>query len=1248
MVLRRFLFLFILISNCALAQNLALKRAVSWTKSEQNDRAQHASQRPVFKEQSFDASYSSLPFFSESVELNIPGEYSYTVEASIQILAKSPIGSTLNAKRENVPNTIDASVFKARNKMFVTYRFCPFIANSTNGELERVDTFIINLSILKQNKKGDLVSTIKSAVLANGRWFKIAVATTGIYKIPFASLQTIGFETPSKCRIFGNPTGQLPFLNLEQMPHDLKELAIWEFQDAIYFYGVGPDHWSWDKNSGKYEYNNHQFSDQNYYFISDLAGTVKNITTSILETSAANTASTGFDYCIHHELDSLNLIKSGQKWFGEHFDVNTSFAFEFIHQNCLTNQEGIVTISTAARSKAIYTDNFIQVNLNGAQDFARLKHLPVTYSSTNDFASNSVLSTSFLPAKDTTSIILIYSKPDNYSEAWLDYVSLQVRSKLEFTRQPFFFRDSKTVGEGNLTMFEIENILTGCLLWELTDPLDVKQLNYTRNVDLASFVVSTDSLREFVFFDPSGENIQAPEFIGWVENQNLHATGQCDLLIVSASDYNKQAESIAQFHRDNGLTVTIVSPQEIYNEFSSGMPDVTAIRNFVRHLYFSQKPASRIKYLLLFGDGSYDIRPNSFDANKFILGYQSSNSLLPTESYISDDYFGLLDLGEGGAEGLLDIGIGRLPVSSVAEAETVVNKITGYGQKLESGHWRNNLLFAADDGDYNLHLDQAEWLANNIDTSFEHFNLKKVYFDAYPAEANSTNTLAKEEILRQIDQGVLLVNYTGHGSELGLGSDNVVNIGDILSFGNSDKLTTFMTATCEFSRFDNHNRTSAGELILLNPIGGGVALFSTTRKVYSTPNFIMNQNFYKYIFDPEMSFGDVMMNTKTASGTGINKRNFTLLGDPALQLAMPYNRVEIVSINDIDTQNLTDTFCSFSKVKLKGKVLDDQGKMIPTYNGVLHTKVFDQKVRSTTLGENESLAVNFEQLENTIFNGVATISQGYWEQEFILPADIAASLGNGKMSFYAFPYNGTKIACGHFSDFLMTGAKQYDLNDHLGPDINIYLGDENFVSGDQVDPNAQLIVLFSDSSGINTTGFAIGRNITAWVDNKTDEPISLNPYYAALPNSYKKGKVKLPLGPFEEGEHTIKIKAWDIANNSSEAEIEFVVNSQIEPKLSQVFNYPNPFTQNTSFYFKHNLAGIGLEVSIDIFTITGKLVRHLETQMICSSDLSDPIFWDGLDDFGNKLGRSAYYYRLKIVTEQGFTVEKIEKAVSLK
>ena len=529
------------------------------------------------------------------------------------------------------------------------------------------------------------------------------------------------------------------------------------------------------------------------------------------------------------------------------------------------------------------------------------------------------------------------------------------------------------------------------------------------------------------------------------------------------------------------------------------------------------------RYLLLFGDGSYDNKSNDINNTNFILTYQSENSINPAYSFVTDDFFGLLDDNEGGATGLLDVGIGRFPVKSVEEAQSMIDKVLNYTNVNTMGDWRNSLCFIADDEDNNIHMKNANALTTLIDTTYPEYIIEKIFLDAYPQISTPNGERYPEvntAINNKINKGTLIINYIGHGNELKLAHENILGINDIASWENMDKLPLFITATCEFSRFDDIGRnssgeitqpTSAGEHILLNQNGGGIALLSTTRLVYSDLNFILNQNFYKYVFQRDKNYrlGDVLRLTKIISGASHNKRNFTLLGDPALQLAYPKNIIITDSINGKNISVNIDTLKALSQVKISGYIEASNGIRLNDFNGTISPVVFDKVTTLSTLSNDGTPKMNFDVQNNILYKGKASVTNGNFSFTFIIPKDISYNLGFGKISYYA--HNNNYDAHGYCKNILIGGSADSLITDNRGPSINLYMNNKNFVFGGITDENPILLAFVKDGYGINTVGSGIGHDITAILDNNPSNLIVLNDYYESDINSYRSGKIEYQL-----------------------------------------------------------------------------------------------------------------------------------------
>ena len=748
-------------------------------------------------------------------------------------------------------------------------------------------------------------------------------------------------------------------------------------------------------------------------------------------------------------------------------------------------------------------------------------------------------------------------------------------------------------------------------------------------------------------FDPAAA-FPAPKYegegLGKVENQNIHGAGHPDYVIVTHPDFKSWAEQLAEYRRvHNQISALVVTTDQAYNEFSSGRPDITAIRNMMRYFYRNADNdlTKMPKYLLLFGDGSYNNRNIDKLQGDFVPTYQSVNSLSPTSSYISDDYYALLDDGEDMNSGLLDIGVGRLPVNNEEQAADLVNKIIGYEKPERMGEWRNNLCFIGDDEDYNTHFNQANDLANYVEANYPYFNVNKIFLDAYKQVSQPDGQRypdVNRAINDQVGRGALIINYTGHGGTEGLAHEHVVEMDDIKSWSNAGKLPLFMTATCEFSRFDDPDITSAGEEVLLNSDGGGIALFTTTRLVYSGPNNILNEHFYEIVFEKDSTgknycLGDVMKYTKNHTGSGINKRNFTLLGDPAMRLTYPFYHIATDSINHKSVDSGSDTLSALNKVTISGHVDDVSGTLLDTFNGIIYPVVYDKPTTLSTLANDGGQKKTFTIRNNIIYKGKASVKDGRFYFEFYVPKDISYAIGTGKLSYYA--KDSTIDAAGAFLNFEVGGSNSDAETDLSGPDISLYMNNEFFKPGGITDENPVLLVKLFDEHGINTAGNGIGHDITGVLDDNTQSLFALNEYYQADMNSYQSGTLEYPLFKLTKGPHTIKVKVWDIYNNSNEASLDFVVVTSEDLILDNLLNFPNPFSESTSISFEHNNPGTDLDITIDIFNMAGKLMKTIKTKEYNSGFHSLPVEWNGYDESGNKSRQGLYIYRIRVRSSDG-------------
>jgi hypothetical protein len=785
-----------------------------------------------------------------------------------------------------------------------------------------------------------------------------------------------------------------------------------------------------------------------------------------------------------------------------------------------------------------------------------------------------------------------------------------------------------------------------------------------------TFLVHADTLREYVALNPAG-NFPKPEIIssegdlGSVPNQNLHATGPTRLLIVTHPLFRQAADSIALFHqvKDN-MSVLVVTTDQVYNEFSSGAPDVSAVRDFAKMVYDrSNDNQIRLKYLLLIGDGSYNNHSRTSGNSNFILTYQSESSLNASTSYVSDDFFGFMGNDEGGSETMeafsLDLGVGRLPAKTEYEAMVLYRKILNYNSSRNMVDWRNNILFVGDDEDGNIHMNQANSLADWVRNTYPQFVIKKALLDAYKQVATSTGARYPDVnriIYDNIHKGILIYNYTGHGGERGLAAEQILMREDLAKFTNSANLPLFVTATCEFSRFDDLTddegklieSTSAGETSLLNENGGSIALLSTTRIVYSDRNHYLNTKFYHVVFTRDADghynkLGDIIRMTKDSTGVQRNKLNFILLGDPALSLAIPEYIVQTDSLNGLDVSSTIDTLKAFSQVRISGHLEDINHNMLSNFNGTIYPSVFDKDLIVNTLANDGGDPLQFEAQENLLFKGKASVRNGNFSFEFQVPKDITYNFGLGKVVYYS--QDSSLDANGYFDQFIIGGTDYEAVQDEDGPEISLYLNDKNFLDEGISNTNPVIYAVISDASGINTVGNGIGHDITGVLDNNVSEPIILNDYFESDLDDYTRGKLSYPLSDLSEGWHSLKVKVWDVFNNSSEETIEFRVIASDDLIMSNAYNYPNPASQFTWFRFEHNRPGEELQVEIDVFDMGARQMAAIRQSVYTAGFSSEPLEWDLKDAGGNRLRQGIYPYRIRITDSNGQSTESFKKLV---
>jgi hypothetical protein len=1174
------------------------------------------------------------------------------------------------------------SLYKCRSKGKARYleAFIPAIRiNHSNGRIERLIGFEITGKPAEEQgeKPGFQDHADKSAdnsLLGTGQWYKIKVMQSGIYKLNYSDITSMGFSDPGDIRIFGNGGKQLSYKNYDPRPVDLVEIPIYMNKgsdgifnqgDYILFYAEGPVTWSYDTLSGIFRQTLHGYSNAIYYFLTTSHGPAKIIPTIDDRNLSENISVTGYDDYAYYEREYYNLIESGRRWYSRQISeelFDTTFSFP----NLLTNATIKISSKVAGRSDDVrQCDLMVNDQKVLTIDFPNVSFLH----SFNTYAIDQSLDYEYTSSEKQQTIGIKYHKIDMTDLAFLDYITVNARSDIRINNSSLFFRDINSVGDNNIARFTVKNATENTRIWDITDLNDVQSIQGQFVSGEYGFKAYSDELRQYVALNLDG-NFATPMInenetgVGEVPNQNIRALPVNEYIIIAPDVFLEQAQRLAEYrHQKDGLATLVVTPQMIYNEFSSGTPDISAIRDFLRHQYTKSTGSDSLRYVLLFGDGSYNNHMYTEGNTNYILTYQSNESLVPTASFVSDDFYGIFNDQKREVEGKLDIGIGRLTVKlndgENYEAEDVVNKIISY-DTCKFTDWRRTLCFVGDDGwdpggvfDNTSHMELANQFATYIENTYPGFEIKKVFLDAYPqvnTASGSTYPEVNKELQNLFSKGILIFSYNGHGGENQITGERILERQDVIGMENAGVLPLFITATCQFSKYDHVvteganvydivSKTTIGEEALINPHGGAIALFSTSRLVYTSQNedlvmAILSHIFKKDPYGHPLRLGDIIRKAKNDLGYQTNKLNFTLLGDPATTLKYPEFLVCTDSINNVPVGQELDTLKALSMIHVSGYVAYDDSTIISDFNGFVYPCVYDKKVEITTFANDPGVdPYVYKDQKNLLYKGEATVHNGRFQFSFVVPKDISYNIDYGKISYYA--ENGAIDAKGEFRGVLIGGSNEEAADDFDGPEINLFMNDNRFKDGGMTDSDPYIYAELFDQMGINTTGVGIGHDIVALLDENSQEPYVLNDYYEATVDDYQSGTVRYQLHDLESGEHQLLLKVWDVYNNSAESSIGFVVILGDGLILESVYNYPNPANEVTYFQYTHNSPGEEHEVTLEVFDLSGRLVTRICETRYESGFVSQPLEWD-LKSSGNEyLSPGIYPYRLRVKTSLG-------------
>lgn len=1111
-----------------------------------------------------------------------------------------------------------------------------------------------------------LKTTASNSPLSNGNWYKIAVDKPGLYKIDHDflrnKLQISGNISSASLRLLGNGGAMMEEANAATPRPALPENNLWiqdggdgkiDAGDYIVFWAPGPQSWKADTATRRFYHRKHLYEDKSYYFLSVEGGNSRPVPLIADPPATANVNVDAYDCLDVIDEDVYNLGKIGKRWVGDEF-TGGSKTYSFDYSNVVSPLQ--VRVNVAARNNG-GREQF-NVSLNGTP--LGSPTLDLVADPGDVPCLSSLIDQPVSIGSGPAAITISFTPYKTGSRGYLDFIEITGRRSLIFRGGFLTFRDVQSVGAGHKARFTLQNASAQLQVWDVTDPWNAIRMAGT--LQGGSYVFNSDAgqLREFVAFD--GSSYGTPSVVGKVSNQNIVGAPDADYLIVAHAPFLEEANRLAEWHRNqNNYRVQVVTPAQVYNEFSSGSQDIGGIRDYARYFYDrAGSDSSNIpRFLLLFGDASYDYKDRISSNTNFVPVFQSSESDVVIYSYTTDDYYGFLDAGED-AEGsnvynVLDIGVGRFPVKTLEEARRLVDKIIYYKSPATLGPWRLSGTLVADQEDRaGTHLANSEDVSALVGAVSPAFSQNKIYMDGYPIVSTPAGDRMPDvnaQINNQIYKGTQFLNYTGHGGIRELAQERVLTFDDFNRWKNLDKMPFMITATCDFAQYDRPEFVSAGEALMLKPDGGMIALLTTTQAVYAFSSRVLNNNYiqkqlaqHNGIWTP---FGEAIRQAKNETyittlqfygGTTswadlLNYRKFTLLGDPGLSPNLParLHAVRTDSVIETATGLPTDSISALGSYVLKGSVTTPAGSTDLSFNGRVSVVVYDKaRQNSVTVKFPSSFQREYESRNNTVFRGRANVVNGQFSIPFVVPKDLNYAMGSGQIQYYV--ENGTTDAAGADTSLKVGGSSRFPVSDDKPPVVRAFIGDSLFHDGGLTGSSTVIYGILEDETGINVSGNAIGHDLIAVIDGKESEPYVLNDYYESAPNTYKRGFVRFPVSGLSDGMHTLKIKAWDMANNSGEGSIRFRVGNGNVMEIQELINYPNPFRDYTRFRFEHNHPDETLTGEVQIYSTAGELLRTLRETFISTGSHSSEIGWDGTNDMGAPLPSGVYIYRITIST----------------
>lgn len=1084
-----------------------------------------------------------------------------------------------------------------------------------------------------------------NSVLSEGRWMKVRINETGMQLISNADLKALGFSDPSKVNVYGTGGRMVREALTSDMPDDLPLIESVHTSRGIIFFGVDNITWSHTGN-GNYSHTLNPYCAESYYFLSDREIEKPEIKKAPVYTRPGGSTSTTFKARLLHERDMQAPSEAGRLLLGEDFRSTRSQTFNF---NLTDIADSDVSARIAFGARTSSGTSSILVSANGQQ-------LPATNTDKisacdDEFIKTTISSKSFTVDSDKLALGINYSYSGALFTARLDYIEVFYDRNLRISNGELHFYSN--FSGGNVM---IEGCSAETRIWEVSDPCDIKEVEFTLDGDKASFSPA-QGYREYVAFDPSKAG-RAIVRGSRVNNQDIHSMPAPDMVIIAYDQYADAAKRIARLHEEtDGFNVAVLTPEAIYNEFSGGHPDVGAFRKLLK-MWYDRGGERTIKYCLLLGRGSYDTKMVSSGIKA--AGYrplplwQSPTGVTEVSAYSTDHIIGMLDDVTEQAFNInsakMHVAVGRIPVTNVTEADNVAAKLEKYIKSPNYGTWRNRVMLIADDQDNGLHLRQTEDVYRSLYANAPNYHYEKLYLDSYPLESTSlgmTYPKAKERMMRLFDEGVVYTNYVGHASTNSWTHEKLLTWKDIISFTNKN-LPFYYGATCSFGYWDGDN-VSGAEVLVLNPDGGFIGAICPSRTVFMTPNGDLNKAMADYMLTTvsdggAMRVGDVFVNANNRSNEG-NSLRYCLISDPALRIPKPSMKVDIESINGLNISSTSEfpELKALGNAELTGRVINPDGSTADGFNGTVTLDLFDAEKVVETYGNGKEGQKEFYNDRKTKLTSVsAKVINGIWKATLKLPAEIDNNYSPAKITAYAWSDKGVE-AQGSTESLYVYGYEDVENPDTNGPVIDtFYLNYPEFAEGMMVNANPVVHASFHDESGINISDSGIGHKMSVTLDGKKVYD-DVSSYYTSDAENPLGGYIAYPLSDLTAGDHTLKLTVYDNANNATSKSIDFTVGAVKDPVIRNLATDVNPASVSVVFSVAVDHPNTSMKCHIEVFELSGKRVWDSDRTVVSDLQGGMQTPWDLCDSAGRRVARGIYLYRATVQTPDGMYSSQTKK-----